>query len=144
MSKANFLKQEYRTEPPRAEVRRGIVDGENGQPAFTTSDTSVRWNATINNPSGIDFQFVPIDRNIKLYKENGAVQERSCDGMLLSDSERRIAFIELKDVQKGGNADAVDQLKNAAHPHFNYNMKDEMEEFRALKFVFFPTATIDL
>ena len=168
MSKVNFLKLEYRTEPHRKDTLCGIVDGLNDKPAYTTTDTGIKWNAKIVNNEEITFQFVPIDYNIIIYKSNGTDKERSCDGMLLVDEKRMIAFVELKDVRVGGMSDAIAQLKetithflenhrydkfrirrayaaNIAHPQFHYNMKDEMEEFqKLLHFTLYPEATIKI
>lgn len=167
MSKVNFLKLEYRLEPKRNDSECGIVDGPDASPAYTTTDKSLRWNATILNPNEQAFQFVPVDNNIIIFKDNGCDKESTCDGMLLVDESNMLAFIELKDVKIGGMADAISQLENTikhylanhqydifrkrrayaaniAHPQFHYNMKDEIERFRAFKFVLFPEATIRL
>lgn len=168
MSKVNFLKQEHRIEPSRKDALCGIVDGVNDKPAYTTTDEGIKWNATVVNEKDSTFQFVPVDHNIIIYKPNGIDKERSCDGMLLADEKRMIAFVELKDVRVGGMSDAIAQLKetithflenhrydnfrirrayaaNIAHPQFHYNMKDEMEEFqKLLHFTLYPEATIKI
>lgn len=165
MSKVNFLKHDYRIEDAQNTVKCGIVDGEDASPAYTTSRRDVKWNATICNPQARMFQFVPVDNNIIYYRDNGE-KESSCDGMLLVEENDMIAFIELKDVQRGGYADAIEQLRttisyfvqnhqydifrlrrayaaNIAHPNFHYNMKDQMESFRKLRFILYPEATIN-
>lgn len=168
MSKVNFLKVEYRCEPVQDITVCGIVDGENQLPAYTTTDISLKWNAVIHNPNRHAFQFIPIDNNIPIYKTNNVDIERRCDGMILSDNLRLIAFIELKDVRKGGLADAIEQLRitisnflanhpydiyrirrayavNIAHPHFNYGMKDTISRFnKSLKFNLFITPDVTL
>lgn len=164
MSKVNFLKREYRIEEAQQSIRCGIVDGVNSAPAYTTLSLAEKWNATIENPQARTFQFVPVDNNIVYYKPDGN-KERSCDGMVLVEENNLIAFVELKDVRKGGYADAINQLMttiivflanhqydifrfrrayaaNIAHPTFQYNMKDQIEDFRKLHFVFFPEAII--
>ena len=166
MNKVNFLKQEYRLEPQQHSEVCGIVDGEGEQPAYTTLDVGLKWNATVRNPDSHNFQFVPIDHNIVYYKTDGK-KESSCDGMLLVDPLRMIAFVELKDVRSGGLSAACDQLlvtlkrflenhpynffrirrayaANIAHPQFHYNMKDQMGKFSRLHFVLYPEATITL
>ena len=167
MGKYNFLKLEYRTEEAQDLEMVGIVDGNGALPAYTTTDKHAKWNAWIVNRSRQMFQFVPVDCNIPIYKDNGVDMESRCDGMLLVDSLRYIAFIELKDVRSGGIADAIKQLRNTielfsqshhvedfrirrayaanvAHPRFHYSMKDEIESFRALKFVLMPQVEIVL
>lgn len=166
MSKVNFLKRKYRIEASQQSVRCGIVDGVNSNPAYTTLSSVQKWNATIENPQSRTFQFVPVDNNIVYYKPNGN-KERSCDGMILVEENDILAFVELKDVQTGGYADAIEQLRitvttflanhqydifrlrrayaaNIAHPTFQYNMKDQMEDFRKLHFVLIPEAIIRL
>lgn len=165
MSKVNFLKMEYRIESQRRDSECGIIDGPASSPAFTTTDRTLKWNAVILNPNGQAFQFVPVDNNIIIFKKNGKDKESTCDGMLIVNDNSMLAFIELKDVKTGGMADAIGQLENTivhfltnhqydvfrirrayaaniAHPQFHYNMKDEIERFRKLKFVLFPEATI--
>ena len=167
MAKHNFLKLEYRIEGKQTLERVGIVDGDDFLPAYTTTDTRLKWNAWIVNKNKQVFQFVPVDCNIPVYKDNGIDLESRCDGMLLVDSLRYIAFIELKDVRTGGMAEAVQQLRrtielfaeshhvedyrirrayaaNIAHPRFHYSMKDEIESFKALKFVLMPQVEISI
>lgn len=158
---------EYRIEHKRDDLECGIVDGLDCAPAYTTTERNVKWNATILNPQGHSFQFIPVDNNIVIFKKNGRDKESTCDGMLLDDERNMLAFVELKDVKTGGMADAISQLEttirhflsnhqydifrdrrayaaNIAHPQFHYSMKDEIERFRALKFVLYPEATIRL
>ena len=168
MSKVNFFKKEHRTEFPHTDLQCGIIDGINEKPAYTITTNSENWNATIENPKGREFLFVPIDHNIVVYKSDGKSLDSTCDGMILVDAIRLLAFIELKDVRSGGFADALGQLRhtielfllnhqytnfrfrrayvaNIAHPHFHYNMKDEMEDFKnRLHFTLFPEATIKI
>lgn len=164
MSKINFLKQEYRIEQSRKDKRCGIIDGQDELPAYTTIDANLKWNAVIDNANSKEFVFVPIDHSIRVYKKDGNL-DSTCDGMVLVQNLSLLAFVELKDVRSGGMADAIGQLKhtielfgqnhqydifrirrayaaNIAHPQFHYNMKDEIESFRALHFVLYPEATI--
>lgn len=164
MSKINFLKQEYRIEQPRKDSKCGIVDGKDENPAYTTIDANLKWNAVIDNANGAEYVFVPIDHNIRVYKKDGNL-DSTCDGMVLAQELSLLAFVELKDVRTGGMADAIGQLwhtielfeqnhkfdifktrrayaANIAHPQFHYNMKDEIEKFRAKHFVLYPEATI--
>ncbi|WP_405375364.1 hypothetical protein [Pseudobutyrivibrio sp.] len=167
MSKVNFLKLEYRKESPSRIISCGIVDSENNTPAYTTDSKSLKWIATINNPNCREFQFVPIDHNIIVFKPDGVNIDSTCDGMILVSEKSMIAFVELKDVRTGGFSDAIGQLKhtvelftenhqydifkcrrayaaNIAHPHFHYNLKDEIEKFRVTHFVLFPQAVINI
>ena len=87
--------------------------------------------------------------------------------MLLVKDLSMIAFVELKDDRSHGFSRAIEQLKNTIRlfhenhrydvfrirrayaanirrPYFHYNMKDEMENFRAIKFVFYPEVTIQI
>lgn len=164
MSKVNFLKQEYRIEQSRKDKKCGIIDGKDELPAYTTIDTTLKWNAIIDNANSKEFVFVPIDHNICVYRKDGTL-DSTCDGMVLVHELKLLAFIELKDVRIGGMAEAIGQLRhtielfeqnyrydifkirrayaaNIAHPQFHYNMKDEIEKFRAMHFVLHPEATI--
>lgn len=95
---------------------------------------------------------MPVDHNMNIRKSNGDL-ESTCDGMILYDDRKSIAFVELKDVRTGGaKADAKRQLKNTIviflsnhdykffnrrfayiankrHPHFNFSNKMEMQDF---------------
>lgn len=167
MANYNFFKKEYRTEDPRSDESVGIMDGEGEEPAYTTTDKSLKWNAWVVNKNRHTFLFVPIDCNIPLLKPNGHDLEKRCDGMLWMDSLKYIAFIELKDVRRGGMSEAVKQLYNTielfrknhyvedykirrayaaniSYPRFHYSMKDEIESFRKLNFVLMPQAEIIL
>lgn len=164
----DFFAEEYRTETEQSSKTIGIVDG-NSAPAFTTGSESENWNAVINNPNGKSFQFIPIDYNIEIDRGDGQ-KESTCDGMILCESERFLAFVELKIVRSGGDADARKQLKNTIeifnerhdykafntknrrayvankeHPHFHRSDKNEEEEFRdKLHFKLFQQKEINI
>lgn len=164
MSKVNFLKQEYQIEQSRKDRKCGIIDGLDESPAYTTIDVALKWNATIDNAKGKEFVFVPIDHNMYIYRNDGNL-DSTCDGMVLVRELSLLAFVELKDVRKGGMVEAIGQLRhtielfeqnhqydifkirrayaaNIAHPQFHYNMKDEIEKFRAMHFVLYTETTI--
>ena len=106
----DFFAAEYRTEDEQTSKTVGIVDGDSA-PAFTSDSESNNWNAVINNPNGKSFQLIPIDYNIEIEGDDGQ-KESTCDAMVLCESERFLAFVELKIVRVGGDADARKQLKN--------------------------------
>lgn len=156
-----FLSPKYRTEPVKTDRLLGVCDPEGEQPAYSTSATNGpdRWVATVVNESRKPIQFVPIDKNIKVYKPDGKNLESTCDGMLLSGNERNVFFVELKDVSTGGWAsDALEQvestirlflasydyrtfklrrayLANRRHPHFLCSYREKLQEFK-LKYHF--------
>lgn len=164
----DFFAEEYRTETEQSSKTIGIVDG-NSAPAFTTGSEPENWNAVINNPNGKSFRFIPIDNNIEIDRGDGQ-KESTCDGMILCESERFLAFVELKIVRSGGDADARKQLKNTIeifnerhdykafntknrrayvankeHPHFHRSDKNEEEEFRdKLHFKLFQQKEINI
>lgn len=167
MSKPNFLKQSYRIEGVKNHPTCGIIDPKNAEPAYTTCDTSLMWNATINNPHGRTFQFVPIDNNIIIYKSDGKSKESTCDGMLLVERNQILAFIELKDARSKGFANALSQLENTielfrqnhnssifktkrayiantAYPQFPYSRKEEIAHFhKKYNFALRPETNIE-
>lgn len=162
----NFFDAAYHTEEEQTTMEIGIVDA---KPAYTTDDISQKWNATIKNPNGKTFIFVPIDFNIEIDRGDGQ-KESSCDGMVLCDSEKFIAFVELKDVKNNGDSDARKQLKitiqifnenhdykvfsrknrrayvaNVTHPHFHSSKTNDEEEFRdKLHFRLFQQTDIEI
>lgn len=90
------------------------MDGVNENPAYTTTDKPIKskWNATIKNENKREFMFVPIDHNIRIYKTDSDDLESTCDGMILVEKTNMLVFVELKDVNTGGMAKAINQLKN--------------------------------
>lgn len=164
----DFFAAEYRKEDEQSTNIIGIVDGDSA-PAFTTSCEPDKWNAVINNPNGKSYRFIPIDNNIEIDRGDGQ-KESTCDGMILCESERFLAFVELKIVRSGGDADARKQLKNTIeifnerhdykafntknrrayvankeHPHFHRSDKNEEEEFRdKLHFKLFQQKEINI
>lgn len=165
MSKVNFLSQEYRCEEIKYDKVLGICDPEGEAPAYTTIETETeRWIATLKNDKNVGIQFVPIDKNILIYRSNGE-KESSCDGMLLYG--KNICFIELKDVRVGGwLSEAINQLAvtinifnqnhnyrdfekryaypaNCKHPQFQTSCREQLQEFRnKYHFTLVPKATI--
>lgn len=164
----DFFDIAYHTEGEQSTMEIGIVDGHSA-PAYTTSNASQKWNATIKNPKGKTFRFVPIDFNIEIDRGDGQ-KESSCDGMVLCQSEKFIAFVELKDVKNNGDSDARKQLKitiqifnenhdyklfstknrrayvaNVSHPHFHSSKTNDEQEFRdVLHFKLYQQTDIEI
>lgn len=112
MRRVNFLANAYRLEPVRNDKEAGICDPACEKPAYSTADKESpdKWVATIKNPERKDFQFVPVDKNIVYYREDGQ-KESSCDGMILYNEDSSVCFVELKNVRTAGwLADAISQL----------------------------------
>jgi hypothetical protein len=156
MRRVVFLAKEYRTEPGRSEEVIGICDPEGEKPAYTTTDAkcSDKWIATIKNSRRAEIQFVPVDKNILMFRDNGEI-ESSCDGMILYDGDRSLCFIELKDVRTAGwMSEAIEQLRstieifnknhdyrdfsdrsayaaNCHHPNFHNSCREKLQEFRS-------------
>lgn len=104
----DFFAEANKTEPSRSDVEAYLMDG---KPAYTTTAKGNYPEVTIKNPSELDYQFVPVDHNIIIRRDNGDF-EKSCDGMLYYGGERRnIFFIELKDRSSNWINDAVEQLE---------------------------------
>ena len=153
MSKVNFLSQGYRCEEVKYDKILGVCDPEGEAPAYTSSlnDCEDKWIATIQNIKRKGIQFVPVDKNILVYRANGDM-EKTCDGMILYDRDR--SFVELKDVRVGGwLSEAISQLvttieifnrnhnyrdfekryaypANCRHPQFQCSCREQLQEFR--------------
>ncbi len=125
----DFFAEQYRTEMPRSNSVFGICDPVGERPAYTAEveDGTDKWCAQVDNPATKQVHFVPIDKNILFYKENGDL-DSSCDGMLFVPECDMLAFVELKDVRKQWINKAVSQLKitiarflaNTKHPSFKH------------------------
>lgn len=165
MSKVNFLSQAHRCEEVKYDKVLGICDPEGESPAHTTSENEgLKWIAIIQNPQNMGVQFVPIDKNILIYRANGDM-EKTCDGMILYGPN--ICFVELKDVRVGGwLSEAIGQLAktieifnlnhnyrdfekrhaypaNCRHPQFQCSCREQLQEFRnKYHFTLIPKATI--
>ncbi len=166
MSKVNFLSQGYRCEDVKYDRVLGICDPEGEFPAYTSSanDSTNKWIATIQNDKKMGVQFVPIDKNILIYRTNGDM-EKTCDGMILYGQS--ISFVELKDVHIGGwLSEAIRQLTttiemfnqnhnyrdfekryaypaNCRHPQFQCSCRERLQEFRnKYHFTLMPKAVI--
>ncbi len=170
MRRVNFLANAYRLEPVRNDELVGVCDPAGEIPAYSTADKNSpdKWVATIQNPESKVFQFVPVDKNIVYYREDGQ-KESSCDGMILYNEDTSVCFVELKDVRTAGwLADAISQLTktitvfnqshdyrkfsdrtayaaNCHHPHFQNSCRELLQEFRSkTHFRLAPQATIEI
>ena len=168
MRRVNFLANAYRLEPVRNDKEAGICDPAGEKPAYSTADKDSpdKWVATIKNLERKDFQFVPVDKNIVYYREDGQ-KESSCDGMILYNEDSSVCFVELKNVRTAGwLADAVSQLTktiavfnqnhnyrdfsdrtayaaNCHHPSFQNSCRELLQEFRrTTHFRLAPQATV--
>lgn len=145
----DFFAPEY-IHTPLSDRCFGINDSHNDVPAYVTTDTSVEWNATVNNPLQKHLLFTPIDYNVIFIKDDGS-KDKSCDAMITSDNA--IVFVELKNQKANWINNAIEQLKttigyfkdyhdinqfsskkayiaNSQHPCFHYSMKDTLLKFR--------------
>ncbi|MCD7923888.1 MAG: hypothetical protein LUI85_04005 [Bacteroides sp.] len=165
MPKVNFLSLEYRCESLKHDKILGICDPEGESPAYTTTDEGTdKWIATIQNMNQVDLLFIPVDKNILIYRPNGD-KESTCDGMILYKNS--IVFVELKDVRVGGwLSEAIQQLAttidifnqnhnsrdfekryaypaNCRHPQFQTSCRELLQEFRnKYHFTLLPKALV--
>ncbi|MBN1279634.1 MAG: hypothetical protein JW989_07690 [Chlorobiaceae bacterium] len=95
-------------EPVRREVLFGLCDDQNSKKAYTNTDDSSRWVATVQNDSRVELTFTAIDNCVIMGDEESG--RARCDGMLTSSEH--IYFVELKDQRIGWKADAIDQLES--------------------------------
>jgi hypothetical protein len=95
-------------EPARDNVLFGLCDDQNGTIAYTNTDDTSSWIATVKNDSRVHLIFTAIDNCV--IKGDEACGRGRCDGMLTSSEH--IYFVELK-VQKGKwRTKAIDQLES--------------------------------
>lgn len=168
MKTVALLSLNHRIEPPKTDALLGLCDPEGEQPAYSTStkDGPDKWAATVENKKNKPVQFVPIDKNIKVYRANGDL-ESTCDGMLLFDNDKSIYLVELKDVSvPGWAATALEQvvstiqiflanydyrdfgrrrayLANRRHPWFHVSYRSRLQEFKnKYHFQLYPQAEI--
>lgn len=108
----DFFNPKYRKEPSRNDPLFGLVDKQEENFARTTiDDPRKEWEAVIINDAMTMLQFVPVDKNITVGKENG--EERSmCDGMLYKTDKSWLAFIEMKDRTRKDVGSAMCQLES--------------------------------
>jgi predicted metal-dependent hydrolase len=103
----NFFDPECH-EPPRKDVIFGLCDDQNGTKAYSNTDDSSRWFATVKNDSRVELIFTAIDHCVIMGDEERG--RRRCDGMLTSTEH--IYFVELKNQRGGWIADAIAQLES--------------------------------
>ena len=113
MCKIDFLDPKHRTEEERTDECFGLMDGATGNPstpAYSSLKNQEGWIATVLNPEKKAVCFVPIDSNILHHSDLPGVGR--CDGMLLDEAEKRIIFVELKEVRKSWIQLTTEQLKD--------------------------------
>lgn len=149
--KINFFASKYVVEPVHKEEKFYLYDAGNNKPTYISFDDKY-YQAIVFNKEKKFVQFVAIDNNIKIYKNNSKDEESLCDCLLFT-KEDFILFIELKDQQKQWLSNSLSQLKNTIrlfkenhtveifdkrrayasnkqHPHFAHSYKETMQRFR--------------
>lgn len=89
----DFFAEANLTEAARTDTVAYLIDKE---PACTTLEQGPYRQVTIKNPLGLSYQFVPIDHNIVIYRDNGEMAS-TCDGMLHYGGRKNVFFVELKE-----------------------------------------------
>jgi len=95
-------------EPARKDDLFGLCDDQDGTKAYTNTDDSSRWVATVENESHVELIFTAIDNCVIMGDEEQG--RKRCDGML--SSIEHIYFVELKNQREGWIADAIAQLES--------------------------------
>jgi hypothetical protein len=103
----NFLREECR-EPPLNIDTFGLCDDQNGTKAYTNTDDSNMWIATVRNYKNKSIVFTAIDKCI--IKDNEERGRGRCDGMLTTSEH--IYFVELKNQAKDWISDSIEQLES--------------------------------
>ena len=127
----DFFSKEYYRESARRDMRFGIVDpmdrgsDETKKRAFTTTENEENWHASVENKSGKNLIFMPIDHNISFPPRTSL-----CDGMLYNRSEGLLVFIELKTRRKQWIPKAIKQLESTIELFStNYDKEQYLNEF---------------
>lgn len=95
-------------EPPFNDSIFGLCDDQNGLKAYTNTEDSTKWIATVKNDNQKQLVFTAVDKCI--IKDNEHQGRGRCDGMLTSDEH--VYFVELKDQAKSWKTDAIEQLES--------------------------------
>ena len=121
-------------EPAINESEFGLCDDQNGTKAYTNIGNHIKWIAVVRNDKRKNLTFTAIDKCV--LKDNEEPDRGRCDGMLTSDSEEHIYFIELKDQAKNWKQDAINQLESTVKffiEHDNINVYKHKKAFACNK-----------
>jgi len=121
-------------EPAINESEFGLCDDQNGTKAYTNIGNHIKWIAAVRNDKRKNLTFTAIDKCV--LKDNEEPDRGRCDGMLTSDSEEHIYFIELKDQAKNWKQDAINQLESTVKffiEHHNINVYKHKKAFACNK-----------
>lgn len=148
----NFFDKKWVKEPARTDRLFGVNDGnahaqsnDEKMARTTIEGDSQKWNALVINDHAVKLQFIPIDHNL----DGGGL----CDGLLYSENQDNLIFIELKTGKKNWITEGIKQLEksislftanhdikqfkqvnaylcNNHHPNFQTSHREEMQMFR--------------
>lgn len=105
--KVDFFKADCRD--ATSEIRFGLCDEDNKEPAFIDTAHEDNWIATVENPSAKEIQFTAIDNCIDIVRENGNMDSR-CDAMLHYESN--LLFVELKTKRADWKSEGLGQIES--------------------------------
>ncbi len=91
-----------------SEIRFGICDEENKEPAYIDTDYEENWIAIVLNGEAKKIQFTAIDNCIDVFRKNGDMEKR-CDAMLSYDST--LIFVELKTKRRDWKTEGLNQIE---------------------------------
>ncbi len=89
----NFF-ESFCQEPAINESQFGLCDDQDGTKAYTNIGDRTKWIATVQNGRNISLTFTAIDKCV--LNDDEEPDRGRCDGMLISDSNEHIYFVELK------------------------------------------------
>jgi hypothetical protein len=93
-------------EQERFDLIFGLCDDQDGTKAYSNSENTESWIATVKNESAIGLIFTPVDKC--LINDNEFQGRGRCDGILTSNYH--LYFVELKNQPKSRVSDAIKQL----------------------------------
>ena len=117
--KINFFKDDCLT--TTSSTRFGILDGEDGAPAFLEFDEMKTWVAQVENAQGLEVNFYALDGCVEVLNPDGSDAKR-CDCFLTLENASRneLILIELKEKMSRWMEEGIMQLK-ATIDLFNEN-----------------------
>lgn len=104
-------------------------EGENSQMvSFSTSVQDPQKCVNVHNPSLRNVVVIPLDHNLKVYKENEKDEESICDYLISTDNKEFLLFGEIKTGKRGWAKVGANQIANTLQIFKRCHKLDEWKE----------------